>query len=63
MLFELFCFNTIEIFFDSIRPPTFEIIGQHFLLDDSMAILPNGSSHLEFPIAISDFHNTLKLYC
>ena len=44
----------MEIFFDSIRPPTFEIIGQHFLLEDSIAILPNGSSHLELPIAISD---------
>ena len=43
------------MFLDSINPPTLDIMGRHFLLDASIAILPNGSCHLEFPIAISDF--------
>ena len=52
---ESFFFKTIEIFFDSSRPPLFDIIGRHFLLLASIAILPNGSFHTELPTAIEDF--------
>ena len=51
----LFFSKTIAISLDSASPPLLEIIGRHFLLLASIAILPNGSSQTEFPTAISDF--------
>ena len=51
---ELFFFKTKAIFFDSASPPLLEIIGKHLRLLASIAILPNGSSQTEFPIAISE---------
>ena len=48
------------IFLDSLSPATLDIIGKHFLLLDSIAILPSGSFQTELPTDISDFSSNPK---
>ena len=47
-------FKIIASFVVSVRPPLFDIIVAQPREDDSRAVLPNGSSHLEGTTAISD---------
>ena len=42
------------------KPPLFEIIVAQALEDDSNAVLPKGSSHLEGTTAISDLFKNLR---
>ena len=42
------------------KPPLFDIIVAHALEDDSRAVLPKGSSHLDGTTAISDLFNKFK---
>ena len=42
------------------NPPLFDIIVAHALEDDSSAVLPKGSSHLDGTTAISDLFKKFK---
>ena len=46
----------------SFKPPLFDIITAHPLLDASKLVRPKGSSHLEQATAILVFSRILKLY-
>ena len=54
IFFESSFFKTIASFVVSVKPPLLEIIVAHPREEDSRAVLPNGSSHLDGITAISD---------
>ena len=55
-------FNIIPSVIVSGKPPLFEIIVAQALDEDSKAVLPNGSSHLDGTTAISDLFKIFKVF-